>query len=300
MTGAQGRPVQRVPVELGGAPVSAEDRAELARSVSETLAGNRPAEDGRLRATDDAGEGAFIRSLAAEAARQLEDKPAAAILSWAAGVVPRFAVTSSFGAESAVLLHMVSAVAPDLPVLFLDTGLHFAETLEYRQHLARRLGLAVVDVEPELSVEAQAQRYGPALSARDPDTCCALRKTAPLRRALAAFDGWATGVRRCQTPERAHTPVVEAREHDGRWLVKVAPLAAWSDDDVAAYVAAHGLPEHPLVAEGYPSIGCAPCTAPVAEGEDPRAGRWAEQGKVECGIHLPDDGPVVRRTTTPG
>ena len=128
-----------------------------------------------------------------------------------------------------------------------------------------------------------------------------MRKTAPLRRALASFDGWATGVRRVQTPERAGTPVVEARQHDDRWLVKVAPLATWTDDDVADYLATHDLPRHPLVDQGYPSIGCAPCTRAVAPGQDARAGRWADfDGKTECGIHLTEDGQVVRATTTPG
>jgi phosphoadenosine phosphosulfate reductase len=246
-------------------------------------------------------EAAFIRALAAEAATMLEGKPADRILAWAAAAVPRFVVTSSFGADAAVLLHVVSAVTPDVPVLFLDTGFHFDATLDHRRRLARDLGLTVVDVRPELSIAQQTQRYGPDLNARDPDACCRLRKTIPLRRALAGFDGWATGVRRVQTPERAATPVVEARQHDGRWLVKVAPLATWTDDDVAAYTAVHDLPPHPLVDAGYRSIGCAPCTRPVGAGEDPRAGRWAAfGGKTECGIHLTDDGAVVRATTTPG
>jgi phosphoadenosine phosphosulfate reductase len=231
----------------------------------------------------------------------LEARPADAILRWAAGVVPRFAVTSSFGADSAVLLHLLSEVAPQVPVLFLETGFHFDETLTFRRELARDLGLTVLDVQPDLSVAQQARRLGAELSRRDPDACCAMRKTMPLRRALANFDGWATGVRRSQTPERAATPVVEARQHDGRYLVKVAPLASWDDEDVETYLEAHGLPRHPLVDAGYPSVGCWPCTRRVGQGEDVRAGRWAEfAGKTECGIHLADDDEAVRRTTTPG
>jgi phosphoadenosine phosphosulfate reductase len=277
------------------------DRWRLAASIDGALDGSPPAEDDRFRATDDAGEAAFVRALAAEAAATLEGRPADRILAWAANVVPRFVVTSSFGADSAVLLHILSGTAPDVPVLFLETGFHFPETLTFRRDLAHQLGLTVLDLRPDLSVTQQAERHGPQLFATDPDACCAMRKTVPLRRALASFDGWATGVRRCQTPERADTPVVEARHHDGRWLVKVAPLASWSDRDIHRYLEEHALPRHPFVDQGYPSIGCAPCTRPAGDGGDPRAGRWADLGgKTECGIHLPDDGEVVRRTTTPG
>ncbi|GGI02656.1 phosphoadenylyl-sulfate reductase [Egicoccus halophilus] len=278
-----------------------DDRAAVGASVAAALDGARPRPDDRFRALGPDDDSAFIRLMAAEAAATLEDKPADRILEWAAGVVPRFVVTSSFGAESAVLLHLLSRVAPEVPVLFLDTGLHFDETLRFRADLARRLGLSVVDLRPERSVAQQALRHGDALWSRDPDACCAMRKTTPLRTALHSFDGWATGVRRSQTPERAATPVVEAREHDGRWLVKVAPLVTWDDDRVDAYLREHDLPHHPLADQGYPSIGCAPCTARVAPGQDPRAGRWAGfDGKTECGIHLADDGTVVRTTTTPG
>jgi phosphoadenosine phosphosulfate reductase len=227
-------------------------------------------------------------------------KKAEAILAWASSVVPRFVVTSSFGAESAVLLHLVAQVAPQVPVLFLDTGLHFEPTLTFRRELAVELGLSVIDVKPQRSVRQQAEDHGDELWRRDPDRCCGLRKTRPLRQMLRSFDGWATGVRRVQTPERAATPVVEPRRHDERWLVKVAPLAGWTDDHVDAYLRRHQLPRHTMVADGYPSIGCAPCTARVAPGDDPRAGRWAAfDDKTECGIHLDDEGRV-RRTSTPG
>ena len=274
-------------------------RAAITASIATALDGGRPPEDERFRADDDA-EGRFVREMAAEAAAQLEGKPAPSILAWAAAVVPRFTVTSSFGAESAVLLHMLSQVAPEIPVLFLDTGFHFSETIDYRRRLAADLGLQVVDARPALSPLEQAQQFGEALFDRDPDACCAMRKTEPLRGALRPYDGWATGVRRVQTPERAGIPVVEARRQNDRWLVKVAPLAQWADEEVVAYQQRHDLPHHPLVAQGYRSIGCEPCTVPVAEGANARAGRWAAFAKSECGLHLASDGTLERATTTPG
>ncbi len=282
--------------------VSDTDLADVAASVATTMEGSAPGEDDRFRAVHEEEEQAsdFIRAMAAEAAMMLEGKPADRVLAWAAHVVPRFVITSSFGAESAVLLHLAATVAPEVPVFFLDTGFHFDQTLLFRKQLAKDLGLTVLDLRPDLSPDQQARRFGPDLFRSDPDLCCQQRKTVPLRRALASFDGWATGVRRAQTPERAATPIVEARLHAGRNLVKVAPLAAWSDEDVDAYLAQHDLPRHPLVADGYPSIGCAPCTSRVEPGADPRTGRWAEQGKTECGIHLAEDGSIVRQTTTPG
>ena len=280
--------------------VTAADRAAVSASVSAALHGDRPAEDDRFRDAGDDPEGRFVRDMAAEAAAQLEGKPAERVLAWAAAVVPRFTVTSSFGAESAVLLHMVSRVAPDIPVVFLDTDFHFSATIDYRRRLARELGVTVLDVRPALSPRQQAARLGEALFDRDPDRCCALRKTEPLRRVLTMYDGWATGVRRVQTPERAATPIVEARRHDDRWLVKVAPLAAWTDDDVLAYQVRNDLPQHPLVAAGYRSIGCQPCTLPVADGVDARAGRWSAFGKTECGLHLAGDDATERLTSTPG
>jgi phosphoadenosine phosphosulfate reductase len=232
-----------------------------------------------LQATD--------RAAVEAAAAALEHADARDILEWAIGAIPRFVVTSSFGAESAVLLHLLAGVTREVPVLFLETGLHFDETRQFRRDLAADLGLTVVDVRPALTLDAQAERHGDRLWERDPDACCGLRKTRPLRAALRGYDGWASGVRRSQTPERAATPVVEARRHDDRWLVKVAPLARWTDQEVDTHLRAHDLPRHPLTDQGYPSIGCRPCTARVAPGTDPRAGRWsAFDGKTECGIHL--------------
>ncbi len=277
------------------------DRRAVAQSVDGALNGAHLAEDDRFRAVEDDADAGFVRAMAAEAAVMLDGKPADRVLSWAAHVVPRFVITSSFGADSAVLLHLTAQVAPHTPVLFLDTGYHFDETVAFRRQLARDLELTVLDVRPDLSTAQQDERHGRDLFERDPDACCQMRKTIPLRRMLANFDGWATGVRRVQTPERAGTPVVEARQHDARWLVKVAPLASWTDEQIDDYLADHDLPRHPLTLQGYPSIGCAPCTNPVTPGTDPRAGRWASfDGKTECGIHLSEDGEVVRTTTTPG
>lgn len=244
-------------------------------------------------------DGTSYEDAAARASMRLEGKSPEHVLTWATERIPRFVVTSSFGAESAVLLHMVHRVAPQTPVVFLDTDFHFPETLDYRRDLAEQLGLRVIDVKAALTPEEQASQFGDALYQRDPDACCRLRKITPLRRVLTRFDGWATGVRRSQTQERVGTPIIEARWRHDRWLFKVAPLATWEDDDVLAYQRRHDLPQHPLVAAGYRSIGCAPCTRPVSEGDSPRAGRWSAFEKTECGLHLPGDAPIDS-VDTPG
>jgi phosphoadenosine phosphosulfate reductase len=182
----------------------------------------------------------------------------------------RIAIVSSFGAEAAVLLHMVAVVDPATPVLFVDTGRHFPETLDYRDRLAARLGLTGLRsigprAEDVARLDADRSR-----ATWDPDGCCAFRKVAPLQDALAGFDAWISGRKRFQSGTRADLAVVEVDGHH----VKVNPLASWSAADVADYAARHELPPHPLVAEGYLSIGCAPCTSVVASGEDSRAGRW--------------------------
>jgi phosphoadenosine phosphosulfate reductase len=194
----------------------------------------------------------------------------------------RIALVSSFGAESAVLLHLVAGADPALPVLFLDTGKLFPETLAYRGRLARRLGLRDLRVlRPDAQALGALDPFGGLWSA-DADACCGLRKAAPLGRALAGFDIWISGRKRHQASTRAALPLFESDE-DGR--LKANPLAAWSAEALEAYRVAHDLPAHPLVAEGYPSIGCRPCTGRVLPGEDPRAGRWRGRGKIECGIH---------------
>ena len=197
----------------------------------------------------------------------------------------KIAVVSSFGAESAVLLHLVAEVDPTLPVLFLDTGQHFGQTLDYRKNLAQRLGLTNVrDLRPAFQ-DLALQDPKADLYKTDTNACCNIRKTLPLDRVLRPeFDAWITGRKRFQAVTRAALPVVERGEGD---KVKFNPLANWSKADLDAYVALHDLPQHPLTAFGYPSIGCWPCTKAVEDGADDRSGRWAGSEKVECGIHTP-------------
>jgi phosphoadenosine phosphosulfate reductase len=193
----------------------------------------------------------------------------------------KLALVSSFGAESAVLLHLASRVKPDIPVLFLDTGMLFGQTLDYRRQLAAKLGLTDVrDLRPAYQDLATADPEA-KLWQTDTDACCHVRKVLPLDRALAEFDGWVTGRKRFHGGARLALPVVEQA---GR-QVKFNPLANWTKEDLDAYGAENDLPAHPLVAQGFPSIGCWPCTKPVEEGQDVRAGRWAGSQKSECGIH---------------
>ena len=191
------------------------------------------------------------------------------------------ALVSSFGAESAVLLHLASRVKPDIPVLFLDTGMLFGQTLDYRRQLAARLGLTDVrDLRPRFEDLAVGDP-GADLWKTDTDACCHIRKVIPLDAALDGFAGWLTGRKRFHGGDRMRLPVVE--EAEGK--LKFNPLANWSKADLDAYAAEYDLPDHPLVAFGYPSIGCWPCTSPVEEGGDVRSGRWAGSQKTECGIH---------------
>lgn len=195
------------------------------------------------------------------------------------------ATVSSFGADSAVLLHLVAQVDRSLPVLFLDTGKHFAETLTYREALVDRLGLTDVRVlAPDPLMLASKDETGLRWS-YDPDGCCDIRKVEPLARGLAGFDAQLTGRKGWQSATRTGLPRFEIDRTDGEGRLKVNPLANWSAEDIEAYFVAHDLPRHPLVADGYPSIGCAPCTSRVRPGEDPRAGRWRGWDKVECGLH---------------
>lgn len=202
------------------------------------------------------------------------------------------ALVSSFGAESVVLLHLVSVIAPETPVLFIDTRMLFPETLDYQRQLAESLSLC--DIRTIRANPARLALDDPdnTLHAFNTDACCALRKVEPLERALAGFDGWITGRKRFQAGSRAD---VDFFENEGDFRIKVNPLAHWGREDLEEYMVENRLPRHPLVAKGYPSIGCAPCTSPVAPGEDPRAGRWRGSAKVECGIHFVD-GKAVRMT----
>jgi len=194
----------------------------------------------------------------------------------------RIALVSSFGADSAVLLHMISGIDKSTPVVFVDTGQHFPETIAYRDRLVESLGLTnIVVAEPEAETLA-AEDPEKFLFASDPDRCCEIRKVQPLGKALAPYEAWITGRKSFQSLDRARTPLFEAEGE----RVKVNPLVGWSAGDLLAYIKQAELPPHPLVAMGFPSIGCLPCTSAIRPGEDARAGRWRGKAKTECGIHL--------------
>ncbi|MFF8383013.1 phosphoadenylyl-sulfate reductase [Streptomyces kanasensis] len=223
-----------------------------------------------------------LRDLAERAGRELEDAPALSILTWAAETFgERFCVTSSM--EDAVVAHLASRAFPGVKVVFLDTGYHFPETIGTRDAVDAVMDVEVITLTPRQTVAEQDAEYGPRLYERDPDLCCALRKVRPLEQGLAGYDAWATGLRRDESATRANTPVVGWDEK--RRKVKVSPIARWTQDDVDAYVAEHGVLTNPLLMDGYASVGCAPCTRRVLEGEDARAGRWAGRTKTECGLH---------------
>ncbi len=206
--------------------------------------------------------------------------------------VGRLAMVSSFGAESVVLLHLASIMDRNVPVLFIDTEMLFAETLAYQLELSERLHLTNVQViKPDRAAVFERDNEG-LLHLYDPDACCSLRKTEPLQNALADYDAWITGRKRYQGKTRAALDFFEA---EGDIRIKVNPLAHWTSQDLQDYMTENRLPRHPLVAKGYPSIGCAPCTTRVNDGEDPRAGRWRDLSKEECGIHFVD-GKMVRGT----
>jgi phosphoadenosine phosphosulfate reductase len=223
-----------------------------------------------------------LRQLAERAGREFEDASALEVLRWTAETFgSRFCVTSSM--ESAVVMHLASRVRPGVDVLFLDTGYHFPETLGTRDAVAAVMDVNVVTLSPALTVAEQDARYGPRLHDRDPDLCCAMRKVQVLEAGLREYDAWATGLRREESLSRSKTPVVGWDARRGK--VKVSPIARWTRADVETYIAKHGVLTNPLLQDGYTSIGCAPCTRRIVEGEDPRAGRWAGLAKTECGLH---------------
>jgi phosphoadenosine phosphosulfate reductase len=217
------------------------------------------------------------------------DTPAMLKTLFADAMLGEVALVSSFGAESAALLHLVTRVAPAVPVIFLDTGKHFAETLAYRDLLADRLGLNLRIAAPN-PVEIAARDEAGLRWSYDPDGCCELRKVKPLERAMAGFDTSITGRKAFQASTRNALPRFEIDGDRSNGRLKVNPLASWTRNDLDAYFVEHDLPRHPLEAQGYASIGCAPCTSKVKPGEDPRAGRWRGWDKTECGIHSPTDG----------
>jgi phosphoadenosine phosphosulfate reductase len=225
-----------------------------------------------------------LRGLAERGAVGLgPDATAEELLLWAAAMFgDRLIVASNM--QDAVLVDLAAKAAPGVDVLFLETGYHFAETIGTRDAVEQVYDVRMVNATAEHTVAEQDSLLGKDLFARDPNQCCALRKVAPLENTLRRYDAWVTGVRRVEAPTRADTPLVSYDEKFG--LVKVNPIAAWSDDEMQAYIEANGVLVNPLVAEGYPSIGCAPCTAKPLPGADPRSGRWAGTGKIECGLHV--------------
>lgn len=203
------------------------------------------------------------------------------------GLAGEIATVSSFGAESVVLLHLLAEVDRGIPVLFLETGKHFPETLAYRDEVAERLDLRnLVNLHPCLG-ELETRDESGLRWSYDPDGCCEIRKVKPLARALAAYDATFTGRKAFQSAGRANLPRFEIDDSDGQGRLKINPLIDWDAAAIADYMDRHDLPRHPLVAQGYPSIGCSPCTGKVAPGEDPRSGRWKGWDKTECGIHTP-------------
>jgi phosphoadenosine phosphosulfate reductase len=224
-----------------------------------------------------------LRLLAEHAGRDLETATAQDVLRWAHETFgDGFAIASSMG--DGLLAHLVQGVAPGVPVLFLDTGYHFAETLGTRDAVAATYDVQVRTVLPLLTVGEQDARHGSELWRRDPAACCALRKVEPLNRALEPYVAWAAGIRRDEADTRRDAGVVEWDAK--RSMVKVNPLATWTQEQADSYVAEHGVLVNPLAYDGFPSIGCAPCTRRVDPSEDPRAGRWAGSAKTECGLHV--------------
>lgn len=217
------------------------------------------------------------------ASLDLENAPALEILRWAASEFgTAWCVASSMA--DAVVPHLAGAAMPGVDVVFLDTGYHFAETIGTRDAVAATLPVTVKTIKPRLTVAEQDGQYGKDLFSRRPDQCCALRKVAPLADALAPYFAWASGLRRDESPTRANTGVVEWDAKRG--LVKLNPIARWTQDDVDAYISDNAILVNPLLSDGYASVGCAPCTRRVAPGEDARAGRWVGFDKTECGLHV--------------
>jgi phosphoadenosine phosphosulfate reductase len=229
----------------------------------------------------------------ASVAKRLEGAHPGEILEWAVETYKETLTLSvSFGnAEGMVILDMLSRITDKAQVFTLDTGFLFEETVRFREDVMKKYALPLKVITPELSVEEQVARYGPGLYSCKPEICCEIRKIEPQRKFLCNYGAWVTGIRRDQTLQRASTPVVTYDEYFG--VAKIAPLAGWSSEDVDKYVRRHDVPLNPLLGMGYPSIGCEPCTRPVAPGEDERAGRWPGLEKTECGL-LIVKGTVVR------
>ncbi|BBY41937.1 phosphoadenosine phosphosulfate reductase [Mycolicibacterium celeriflavum] len=223
-----------------------------------------------------------LQALAERGVAELDGASALELLRWTdENFGGNYIVASNM--QDAVLVDLAAKVRPGVDVLFLDTGYHFVETIGTRDAVEAVYDVNVVNVRPQNSVAEQDELFGKDLFAREPNECCRMRKVEPLSAALRGYSAWVTGIRRVEAPTRANAPLISWDKAFG--LVKINPLAAWTDEDMQAYIDANGVLVNPLVDEGYPSIGCAPCTAKPVEGADPRSGRWAGTGKVECGLH---------------
>nr|WP_210740740.1 phosphoadenylyl-sulfate reductase [Nocardia sp. GTS18] len=224
-----------------------------------------------------------LRALAEQGAAELgPDASAADLIAWTDRTFGNNYIVAS-NMQDGVLVHLAAQTRPGVDVLFLDTGYHFAETIGTRDAVEAVYGVNVINVRPEHSVAEQDELLGKDLFARDAAECCRLRKVVPLKKSLAGYNAWVTGIRRVEAPTRANAPLISFDEAFG--LVKINPIAPWSDDEMQAYIEANGILVNPLVEEGYPSIGCAPCTRKPEPGSDPRSGRWAGLAKTECGLH---------------
>jgi phosphoadenosine phosphosulfate reductase len=214
---------------------------------------------------------------------RLDQMLAGEILAWAWKTFgPQVVASSSFQTQSMPLLHLISQVCPEMPVIFIDTGFHFLETLAFRDELQARYGLNIVVMHPLVSKSELLAKYGEGLYRHDPDLCCYINKVEPMQRALAGMRAWISGVRRDQTTHRRNLSVLEPQLSG---LIKIHPMLQWTKDQVWEYIHQRRLPPHPLFSLGYRSVGCVPCTRPVSVEEDDRAGRWAGTGKDECGLH---------------
>ena len=224
-----------------------------------------------------------LREIADLAQQDMQSADAADIVKWVGATFGEHALLTQSMANNA-LAHMVAEVAPEIPVVFLDTGYHFKETLETRDRLVERTGVTLINLTPSITVEEQDRQFGPYLHKRDPDRCCHLRKVRPMDDFLLGYDAWITGMRLAAAPHRKERKVIEydARRH----LVKVNPLLFWTDEQLLTYTVERDITVNPLLYDGYPSIGCEPCTRRVDPSDDPRAGRWAGSGKLECGLHI--------------
>ncbi len=216
--------------------------------------------------------------------KQFEHTSTVEILQWAwKSFGPKAAASSSFQTQSVPLLHLISQICPDMPLIFLDTGFHFSETLSFRDELQARFNLNLIIARPTIEKSELIAQYGEGLYRQDPDLCCYINKVEPMHRTLSEFQGWVSGVRRSQTTTRQRLAILKPQTTGP---LKIHPMLNWTSKDVWAYIDRYNLPSHPLFSKGYPSVGCAPCTRPIFAGEDERAGRWASADKTECGLHI--------------